>query len=124
MHRVRIVITLLSLLAFSVQVSAATLFPFCEHADEGSTEVSMSEHVHHGMAADTSADDQEISGLVCDCQNDCAAGCAHVSTPTIVISVVPLVPRADATRYLVTHPAGMHDAYAEPFLRPPASLLI
>ena len=124
MRRVRIAIIVLSLLTFSVQVSASVLFTFCEHAGGGGVELSMSEHAHHGMATDTNTHDQKISSLVCDCPDGCGVGCAQVSTPTIAISVVPLIPRADATRYLVTHPAGLHDAYAEPFLRPPASLLI
>lgn len=124
MRRVRIVVTLLSLLTFSVQVSAATLFPFCEHSDEGSAEVSMSEHAHHSMAANSSTDDQRINNLVCDCQDGCGVGCTHVSTPTVIETVLPAMPQNDASRYLVALPTGLHDAYPEPFLRPPTSLQI
>ena len=121
MRSLKSFMTLLALLAFSLQALAAPVGLACAHPapDQSSMQQMQDDaHAHHAMQAQ---DDTEQTSTNCDMGCNCGGGCAHASQLSVIQpSFVPAARLPDAL--LVDSRFGMtHHAYTHPLLRPPAT---
>ncbi len=119
MRSLKSLMTLLALLAFSLQTLAAPVGLSCAHPapDQSMQQMQDDAHAHHAMH---DQDDADVTQLNCDMGCNCGGGCVHACQLSAVqLNVWAAAPLPEAL--LVDNRFGTtHHAYTHPLLRPPA----